>query len=101
MVDRRTGDCTCLVRAPPVFAPFYLTHCTQDRQRETYLCQHGLGILEVAQHSFDISLIGRPRQETPGEALHALHRVGWQQQQLPAMLRLRVRLSRNAQETKL
>lgn len=45
----------------------------QPSGRRAYLCQHNLGVVEVAQHGLDVGLIGRPGQEPPGEALHALH----------------------------
>lgn len=66
-----------------------LPPCIATELQKTYLGQHGLCILEVAKHSFNVSFVGRPGKETPGEPLHALHRAG--QQQLRAMLQTRVR----------
>jgi hypothetical protein len=45
----------------------------------TYLLQHLLRVGEVGEHGLDISLVGRPLQETPKGSLRTLHRARWQQ----------------------
>lgn len=63
----------CLATTPHVQSRPWLEAASHNG---THLFQHDLGVFKVLEHGLDIGLIGRARQETARDSLHALHLEG-------------------------